>query len=74
MRMMERKDFEEKYEKLNDKQGQVLKLFLQGKSEEAIAKSCGVSNSSSVRHHISNICDLFGFKMNRANASDSAIN
>jgi serine/threonine-protein kinase len=60
--MMERKDFEEKYEKLNDKQGQVLKLFLQGKSEEAIAKSCGVSNSSSVRHHISNICDLFGFK------------
>jgi len=62
MRMMERKDFEEKYEKLNDKQGQVLKLFLQGKSEEAIAKSCGVSNSSSVRHHISNICDLFGFK------------
>jgi DNA-binding CsgD family transcriptional regulator len=62
MRMMERKDFEEKYEKLNEKQGQVLKLFLQGKSEEAIAKSCGVSNSSSVRHHISNICDLFGFK------------
>jgi len=62
MRMMERKDFEEKYEKLNDKQGQVLKLFLQGKSEEAIAKFCGVSNSSSVRHHISNICDLFGFK------------
>ena len=62
MRMMERKDFEEKYEKLNDKQGQVLKLFLKGKSEEAIAKSCGVSNSSSVRHHISNICELFGFK------------
>ncbi len=61
MRMMERKDFEEKYEKLNEKQGQVLKLFLKGKSEEAIAKSCGVSNSSSVRHHISNICDLFGF-------------
>src|SRR4028118_1785846 len=62
MRMMERKDFEEKYEKLSYKQGQVLKLFLQGKSEKAIAKSCGVSNSSSVRHHISNICDLFGFK------------
>ena len=62
MRMMERKDFEEKYEKLNDKQGQVLKLFLQGKSDGAIAKFCGVTNSSSVRHHISNICKLFGFK------------
>ena len=62
MRMMERKDFEEKYEKLNDKQGQVLKLFLKGKSEEAIAKSIKVNDSSGVRYHISNICELFGFK------------
>ncbi len=62
MRMMERKDFEEKYDKLNDKQGQVLKLFLKGKSEEAIAKSIKVNDSSGVRYHISNICELFGFK------------
>jgi serine/threonine-protein kinase len=47
---------------LTPKQHEVLKLFLQGKSEQAIAKSFGVSNSSSVRHHISNICELFGFK------------
>jgi DNA-binding CsgD family transcriptional regulator len=62
MRMMERKDFEEKYEKLNDKQGQVLKLFLKGKSEEAIAKSIKVNDSSGVRYHISNICKLFGLQ------------
>lgn len=62
MRMMERKDFEEKYEKLNDKQGQVLKLFLQGKSDEDIAKSLKLNDSSGVRSHISNICELFGFK------------
>ncbi len=62
MRMMERKDFEEKYEKLNDKQGKVLKLFLKGESEEAIAKSIKVHDSSGVRYHISNICELFGFK------------
>jgi DNA-binding CsgD family transcriptional regulator len=60
--MMERKDFEEKYEKLNDKQGQVLKLFLQGKSEEAIAKSIKLNDSSGVRYHITNICKLFDFK------------
>ena len=59
---MERKEFEEKYEKLNDKQGQVLKLFLQGKSEEAIAKSIKLNDSSGVRYHIKNICKLFGFK------------
>jgi serine/threonine-protein kinase len=60
MRMMEPKDFEEKYEKLNDKQGPVLKLFLQGKSDEDIGTSLYITESN-VRHHISNICKLFGF-------------
>ncbi|MEG3844460.1 AAA-like domain-containing protein [Microcoleus sp. herbarium14] len=60
--MMKRKEFEEKYEKLNYNQRQVLKLFLQGKSDEDIVKSLDLNNLSSVRHHISNICKLFGFK------------
>jgi DNA-binding CsgD family transcriptional regulator len=61
MRMMERKDFEENYEKLNYNQRQVLKLFLQGESDEAIAESLHVTESD-VRHHISKICQLFNFK------------
>jgi serine/threonine-protein kinase len=60
---MNQKEFDAIYPTgLTPKQHDVLKLFLQGKSEQAIAKSFGVSNSSSVRHHISNICELFGFK------------
>jgi DNA-binding CsgD family transcriptional regulator len=61
MRMMEQKDFEENYEKLNYNQRQVLKLFLQGESDEAIAESLHVTESD-VRHHISKICQLFNFK------------
>jgi DNA-binding CsgD family transcriptional regulator len=60
---MNQKEFDAIYPtRLTPKQHEVLKLFLQGKSEQAIAKSFGVSNSSSVRHHISKICELFGFK------------
>jgi len=63
MRIMNQKEFDAIYPtRLTPKQHEVLKLFLQGKSEQAIAKSFGVSNSSSVRHHISKICELFGFK------------
>ncbi|WP_293225471.1 MULTISPECIES: AAA-like domain-containing protein [unclassified Microcoleus] len=59
--MMEQKDFEEKYEKLNYNQRQVLKLFLQDNSDEAIAELLHVTESD-VRHHISKICQLFNFK------------
>ncbi|TAG63215.1 MAG: hypothetical protein EAZ28_01435 [Oscillatoriales cyanobacterium] len=62
MRMMEREEFEAKWEKLTPKQLKVLKLFLQGNPEAKIAKSIEVNNRSSVRHHISNICELFGFQ------------
>jgi DNA-binding CsgD family transcriptional regulator len=62
MRMMEREEFEAKWEKLTPKQLKVLKLFLQGNPEAKIAESIKVNNSSSVRHHISNICELFGFQ------------
>ncbi len=48
--------------KLTPKQHQVIKLFLQGHSEEAILKSLGVNNTSSIRHHITNICKKFGFQ------------
>lgn len=62
MRMMERKEFDTIYPTgLTPKQHEVLKLFLQGKSDEDIGKSLYITESS-VRHHISNICKLFGFK------------
>lgn len=61
MRMMKQKDFEEKYEKLNYNQRQVLKLFLQDNSDEVIAELLHVTESD-VRHHISKICQLFNFK------------
>ncbi|WP_293339259.1 AAA-like domain-containing protein [Microcoleus sp. CAWBG58] len=60
--MMEQDEFEAKWEKLTPKQLKVLKLFLQGNTEAQIAKSIEVNNRSSVRHHISNICELFGFQ------------
>lgn len=60
--MMTQQEFDDIYPtKLTPKQHQVIKLFLQGDSEEAIAKSLGVNNESSVRHHITNICQRFGF-------------
>lgn len=59
--MMERKDFEEKYEKLNYNQRQILKLFLQDNSNEAMAEFLHVTESD-IRHHISKICQLFNFK------------
>lgn len=62
MRMMERKEFDAIYPTgLTPKQHEVLKLFLQGKSDEDMAKSLYVTKSD-VRHHISEICQLFGFK------------
>ena len=61
--MMTQQEFDDIYPtKLTPKQHQVIKLFLQGDSEEAIAKCLGVNNKSSVRHHITNICQRFGFQ------------
>jgi hypothetical protein len=47
---------------LTPRQRKVLNLFLQGKSEPEIMDDLGVNNRSSVRHHIANICDLFGLR------------
>ncbi|MEG4007268.1 AAA-like domain-containing protein [Microcoleus sp. Pol11C1] len=59
---MNQKEFDTIYPTgLTPKQHEVLKLFLQGKSDEDIGKSLYITESS-VRHHISNICKLFGFK------------
>ncbi|WP_313655687.1 AAA-like domain-containing protein, partial [Planktothrix agardhii] len=49
-------------EQLNKKQHSVLKLFLQGESEDEIAKARKLNDKSSVRYHISNICKLFGLE------------
>ena len=63
MRIMNQKEFDAIYPtRLTPKQHQVLKLFLEGESEEAIAKSIKINDSSGIRYHISNICELFGFK------------
>ena len=60
---MNQKEFDAIYPKeLNRIQHKVLDLFLQGKSEDAIAKSIELNDSSGVRYHITNICKLFGFK------------
>ena len=62
MRMMERKEFDAIYlKKLRPKQREVLNMWLEGKSDEDIGKSLYITESN-VRHHISNICKLFGFK------------
>lgn len=63
MRSMNQKEFDAIYPKeLTRIQHKVLDLFLQGKSDRAIAKSLKLNDSSGVRSHISNICELFGFK------------
>ena len=62
MRSMNQKEFDAIYPKeLNPIQHKVLDLFLQGKSDGAIARSLGIKTAS-VRPHITNICKLFGFK------------
>jgi DNA-binding CsgD family transcriptional regulator len=48
--------------KLTPTQHKVLDLFLQGKSDQEIKEALGMNNDSSVRHHIPNICKLFGLK------------
>jgi serine/threonine-protein kinase len=59
---MNQKEFDAIYPTgLTRKQHKVLKLFLQGKSEGAIARALDIQTPS-VRPHIANICKLFGFK------------
>lgn len=59
---MNQKEFDAIYPKeLNPIQHKVLDLFLQGKSDGAIARSLDIKTAS-VRRHIINICKLFGFK------------
>jgi len=59
---MNQKEFDAIYPKeLNPIQHKVLDLFLQGKSDGAIARSLDIKTAS-VRPHITNICNLFGFK------------
>src|SRR4028119_291913 len=62
MRSMNQKEFDAIYpKKLKPLQHEVLDMWLQGESNKAIAKSLYVTEST-VRHRISNICKLFGFK------------
>lgn len=60
IKSMDTEQFNEGYERLTPKQKEVLKPFLAGEPEEAIAQSldCDPSN---VRHHIANSCSKFGF-------------
>jgi DNA-binding CsgD family transcriptional regulator len=57
---MDTEQFNQAYERLTPKQKEVLKPFLAGEPEEAIAQilDCDPSN---VRHHIANSCSKFGF-------------
>jgi DNA-binding CsgD family transcriptional regulator len=57
---MDTKEFNEAYERLTPKQKEVLKPFLAGEPEEAIAKSLDITDSM-VRRHIANSGRKFGF-------------
>lgn len=58
---MKLEDFKEADEKLSRRQRQVLKLFLQNKSDRQMVKELGVK-AETIRKHLANICDLFGLK------------
>jgi hypothetical protein len=61
--MITKEKFNQIYpKKINPIQHQVLELFLQGESDEVIKKAIEVNNTSGVRHHITNICKLFGLE------------
>ena len=60
--MMSQEEFDEIYpKKLTPKQHKVLEGYLQGKSDPKIAHELKITNASSVRRHITNICKKFGF-------------
>jgi hypothetical protein len=58
---MKPEDFKKADDDLSRRQRQVVRLFLQDKSDAKIAKELGVKEQT-VRKHIANICDLFELK------------
>ncbi len=60
IKSMDTEQFNEAYDRLTPKQKEVLKPFLAGEPEEAIAKSLDITDSM-VRRHIANSCRKFGF-------------
>ena len=54
-------NFEQTVEALTPRQRSVLKEFLQGKTDEAIAQSLFLE-ASTIRRHLSNICKVFGLR------------
>ena len=66
IKSMNTKEFNEADERLTPKQKEVLKPFLAGKSEEAIAKTLDCT-ASNVRRHIANVCREFGFAATGSN-------
>ncbi|MBD2678707.1 MULTISPECIES: AAA-like domain-containing protein [Nostoc] len=59
---MKKEEFDAAFEKITKTQRMVLKSFLAGKTDEAIAQSLSLSDSSTVRRHIAKICREFEFK------------
>ncbi|MEM9218586.1 MAG: helix-turn-helix transcriptional regulator [Cyanobacteria bacterium P01_F01_bin.150] len=53
--------FDQTLDKLTPRQRSVLKEFLQGKTDEAIAQSLYLETST-IRRHLSNICKVFDLK------------
>lgn len=58
---MNQESFDTAFEQITKAQKMVLKLFLVGKNDEAIAQTLHL-DSSTIRRHIANICSIFGFK------------
>ena len=54
-------DCEQTVDELTPRQRSVLKEFLQGKTDEAIAQSLYLE-ASTIRRHLSNICKVFGLR------------
>jgi DNA-binding CsgD family transcriptional regulator len=58
-------EFNTAYDDLTRTQKKVLKAFLSGCDDGEIAESLNLCDCSGIRHHISNICRLFGLKNER---------
>jgi DNA-binding CsgD family transcriptional regulator len=59
---MDKKEFDAALDRLTKTQRMVLKSFLSGNTDEAIAQSLQLNDSSTIRRHIANICRAFGLK------------
>lgn len=58
---MNNQDFNQAYDSLTPQKRKVLKAFLAGETDEAIAKLIEVTDPSTVRRHIAEVCGKFGF-------------